>query len=135
MKTPTSFFKKTVLVPIPLHWTRKFARGFNQSELMAQTIAKYASLLVSTNLKRIRRTPQQARLSKKEREGNIQHAFVWKGDAIPRNITLIDDVVASGSTLEEAARILKQAGVKKVQAVVFARGGNRNRQGTMINKQ
>jgi len=78
-KAPSHFFKDATLVPIPLHWTREFWRGFNQSSVLAQEIAIYTSTPISKNLKRIRRTAQQARLSKPERLKNLKNAFVWTG--------------------------------------------------------
>ncbi len=129
------------LVPIPLHWTRKLYRGFNQAEVLAKEIerkkgGKIEELKILNNLKRIKKTSQQARLSKFDRHQNLQNAFIWKQKKnashlsisqstppIPHTIILIDDVVASGTTLDQAAKACKEAGVKQVYAIVFARGG------------
>ncbi len=121
---PDDFLNNTVLVPIPLHWTRYFWRGFNQSEeLMKSLISINPSLTYSTQLKRVKKTKQQAKLERTDRLKNLRNAFAWKGVSIPSKVTLVDDVVASGSTLESAAKILKDIGVKEVRAIVFARGG------------
>ncbi len=133
---PASVWTNATLVPIPLHWTRKFWRGFNQSELLAREIALQTKRPISMGLQRIRKTKQQAKLSKAERQQNLKNAFVWDSrSSIPAKIILVDDVVASGSTLDEAARALKQAGCKSVIAVVFARGGKNNNQSSNYNLQ
>ena len=119
------FFKDALMVPVPLHWTRHFWRGFNQSEVLAQEIQKdIPTLEISKLLKRNKRTFQQAQLGKSERQKNLANAFAWRGkEAISKRIILIDDVVASGATLDSAAEILKKQGAKEVYALVFARGG------------
>ena len=121
------FLENSVLVPIPLHWTRKLWRGFNQSEVLAKKIAvKVPSTEVINILERVQKTEQQATLSKQERIKNTQNAFnVLENSArfFDKQIILIDDVVASGATLDAAAKVLKIAGFKNVKAVVFARGG------------
>lgn len=117
--------KEAVFLPIPLHWTRFLWRGFNQSKVLLLAIKKqHPTLQICYDLKRVKRTNQQARLSKKHRAKNLKEAFCWKGfDTPPQKIVLVDDVVASGKTLEAAAKTLKQAGAKKVMGIVFARGG------------
>jgi ComF family protein len=121
---PESYIKNYTLVPIPLHWTRKLWRGFNQSEILALAIQKRIPVLsISFGLKRKQKTQQQAKLKRSERLKNLTAAFSWEGEEIPPKILLVDDVVASGSTLDSAARMLKERGAKNVSGVVFARGG------------
>lgn len=122
---PESAWQNEVLIPIPLHWRRQWWRGFNQSQCLAQSIQKqkHNLQLQSRWLKRQKSTQQQARLSKAERQHNVQSAFVATPQVAGKAIILIDDVVASGSTLDEAARVLKSAGAKRITAVVLARGG------------
>ncbi len=101
-------------------------RGFNQSAVLAKECVRNSEVLISNNLRRKRRTDQQSRLSKKERHVNMQDAFVWKGDLDflkGKTVVLVDDVVATGSTLDEAAKVLKAYGAKEVKAVVWAQGG------------
>lgn len=121
-----------VLVPIPLHWSRKLYRGFNQAAVLAQALSRQSAILIYKNLKRQKRTSQQARLNKNHRQKNLQNAFIWKSSpppkgelegVTPQTVILIDDVVASGSTLDQAAKACKEAGVREVYAIVFARGG------------
>jgi len=125
---PKSFWHNAVLVPIPLHWTRKFWRGFNQSEILAFELTKQIpELKLSCGLRRIKRTQQQSKLSKNARGKNMQDVFSWEASSpVPTRVILVDDVVASGATLDSAGKVLKQAGVKIVDAVVFARGGKDN---------
>ncbi|MCF7812079.1 ComF family protein [Candidatus Gracilibacteria bacterium] len=125
---PNNFRGNVLLVPIPLHWSRKFWRGFNQAELIAQAIQKKnPDVSVFSLLKRCRRTRQQSLLPRHQRIVNMQNAFCVPSDIPPKskekNIILIDDVVATGATLDAAAKTLKKKGFKHVQAVVFARGG------------
>ncbi len=121
---PKDFLENAALIPIPLHWTRKFWRGFNQAELLVQSLKKIKpDLKTSKNLYRKKKTKQQAKLKKDKRLKNLESAFIWKGKTIPKKVILVDDVVASGTTLDSAAKTLKQIGVKEVYGFVFARGG------------
>ncbi len=93
---------------------------------MAQEIQKHVSIPIIHNLKRVKRTSQQAKLTKEKRHQNLTDAFEAKFESkITQRIILIDDVVASGATLDSAARVLKKKGAKEVVALVFARGGKR----------
>ncbi len=124
--TPSEVLENALIIPVPLHWTRKLWRGFNQAEVIAQHLQeRYPEIEISTDLKRIRRTKQQARLSREKRFENLEKAFLWSG--IPLNsektIVLLDDVVTTGGTIEEAAKELKRAGAKNIIALTFAGGG------------
>jgi ComF family protein len=125
---PRTFWHHAILVPIPLHWMRKFWRGFNQADLLALELEKIVpELTISRGLKRTKYTSQQSKLSKHARKRNMKNVFIWDEKVTPPlRVILIDDVVASGSTLDSAAGVLKDAGVKTVDAVVFARGGKEN---------
>ncbi len=121
---PPEYLKTHTLVPVPLHWTRKLWRGFNQAEEIAKAIQRLSPQTpLCTDLKRVRRTKQQAKLKRVDRLNNLSLAFEWNGSEIPKKILLIDDVVASGSTLDSAAGVLKKMGTRHVSGVVFARGG------------
>ncbi|MCF7830784.1 ComF family protein [Candidatus Gracilibacteria bacterium] len=121
--SPRSWEKNAVLIPVPLHWSREIWRGFNQSELLAREIAQRLHLPVCLDLKRTKKTNQQAKLGKQDRQKNLSNVFQWQGKNIPKNVILVDDVVTSGATLDSAARELKNVGVNKVLAIVFARSG------------
>lgn len=121
---PPKYLEKYTLVPVPLHWTRKLWRGFNQAEEIAKALQRLSPKTpLCQNLKRIRKTQQQSKLKRKERLKNLTSAFLWEGESIPKNILLVDDVVASGSTLDSAAKVLQNRGTKHISGVVFARGG------------
>lgn len=132
---PTS----AVLTPIPLTWRRKLSRGFNQSELLTLEMSKYLNLPVINLLKRKKFSAPQAKISDwQERKENISGAFTINTNPkiIPfiddrqlmgqfgniKKVILIDDVSTSGATLEEAARVLKQSGVKEIYGLVVAKG-------------
>ena len=120
--------KDCVLVPVPLTLRRKINRGFNQSELLALEIAKYLDAPVMNLLKRKKFTDPQAEISGwQKRKENISGAFTLSPSYPHRyrsikRVILVDDVATSGATLEEAARILKQAGVKEIYGLVIAKG-------------
>lgn len=110
-----------VVMPVPLHKYRQRLRGFNQSELIAREIADKFNLSLDINsLKRTRYTYPQMKLSRLDRLVNVQEAFSASCDC--KKVILIDDVMTTGSTLQECAKALKKSGVKEVWAVVLARG-------------
>lgn len=112
------------IVPIPLHWTRKIWRGFNQAEVIADGLVSiwFKHSRVSHGLVRTKKTKQQARLSKGDRQKNIQNAFKWREFRTPpERVILVDDVYTSGSTLQEAKNYLLRQGAKDVWCFVLAR--------------
>lgn len=119
--------QQAVLVPIPLHKAKYKKRGYNQAQLLAEGLAKKFPLRVFDCLERVKNTPTQVGLSQKERQENIKDAFFLKKTAKEiikdfKQVILVDDVVTSGSTLREAAKILKKAGVEKVWGITLAHG-------------
>ncbi len=115
-----------VIVPVPLHWRRLWARRFNQSALLAKLIGGATAVPVDYDtLKRIKPTLQQVGLSKPERAANVQGAFrvaaEHKAAISGRRALLIDDVLTSGATLDACARALLRAGARDVDVLVFAR--------------
>ena len=110
-----------LIVPIPLSARRLRERGFNQSLLIAQELSNYFVQPLANLLKKSERRPQSG-LAGKKRQANIHGAFLWTGENLSgRKIILVDDVVTTGATLAEAAKVLKRAGAKKVIGLVFAR--------------
>ena len=110
------------LVPVPLHWRKQWVRQFNQSALIAHYLSKWTHIPVLHALKRSRSTPSQGGLTSLEREKNVQGAFQGTLPALHLNhCTLIDDVLTTGSTLNECARSLKKLGVKKVSVLTVCR--------------
>ena len=118
-------FDGKILIPVPLGQRKIKNRGFNQSEEIAKKLSEKLKLpLFSDCLTKIKENTSQAELSKEKRMENIKGVFEVKNKEKIRDkkILLIDDVYTTGATLEEAARILKEAGAKEVFGVVVARG-------------
>jgi ComF family protein len=122
-----AYNKKIILIPVPLHKKRLNYRGFNQAELIAQAVAERVGDRVSvlSLLRRVRHTSQQAKLSKRQRLDNLSDAFVFlTGDHTPDSSVIyfvVDDVCTTGSTLDNCAKILKEAGFSKIYGLVVAR--------------
>lgn len=112
-----------VVVPVPLHWTRRVARGFDQAERIAVPLAERLGLPVERSLARRRPTRAQARLGRAARRGNLSDAFrvVRPAGVAGRRVLLVDDVATTGATLEAAAEALSAAGAAEVLAVTVAR--------------
>ncbi len=105
------------LVPVPLHRSRYRLRGYNQSHLIAKIISDKTGIPVFNGLKRIRNTsPQSLIKDDKEKVKNVKGAFSIKDDGglSGKDVILIDDIVTSGSTVNECAKVLKQAGAENV---------------------
>lgn len=113
-----------ILVPVPLHKKRLAWRGFNQSEILSKNISKELGVDIFSELKRIKNTPPQIDMAdKKQRQENIKNAFLCgKSNKLKYKIAiLIDDMVTTGSTLEECTKVLKKNGAKEVWALTIAR--------------
>jgi competence protein ComFC len=116
-----------LFVPVPLHWTRRLLRGYNQSHLIARRL-HHPHARVSTDLVRARRTRTQPQVATPAaRARNVAGAFVVRdrNDLGSKTICLVDDVKTSGATLNECAKTLKEAGAVKVYALVLAVAGQR----------
>lgn len=113
-----------VMVPIPLYKERLRRRGYNQSEILAKELSKKLNIKAENLLIRIKETNSQVGLKQKERQENISGAFKINPNSpisCRSNILLVDDVLTTGSTLLEAAKILKKNGVKNVWGITLAR--------------
>jgi ComF family protein len=115
-----------LIVPVPLHRKRLAFRGFNQSALIAKGVGCALWLPVDVkSLARIRSVPPQVGKSREERIKNIAGAFAvrdGRAEALDgKNILLIDDVVTTGATVNECAKMLRNAGVKSVSVLSIAR--------------
>src|SRR6059058_2181070 len=111
------------IIPVPLHPTRQRERGFNQASLLAELLSAEISIQFKPALERIRYTTTQTSLDRAERMENLHKAFRLRKNADVRRlrVLLIDDVLTTGSTLSECARVLKRAGAISVHAVTAAR--------------
>jgi ComF family protein len=109
------------IAPVPLHWLRQWQRGFNQSDLLARTIARRCGVPVIHALKRVRPTVAQAGLSNTGRRQNVAAAFRPRRAVQGKRILLIDDVMTTGSTAAACAQALKRAGAAKVALLTVAR--------------
>ncbi len=111
-------------VPVPLHGARFRERDFNQAEVLAKLLAKRTGQPVLKALKRIRYTTTQTRLDREQRMENLRNAFRVRHAAAvqSRHLILVDDVLTTGSTVEECARVLRQAGAASVRVITVARG-------------
>lgn len=109
------------ILPIPLHHSRLRERGYNQALELARPIAKRLGVPLDQGLAvREKETAAQSKLDKKERNRNIKGAFTVTGK-LPEHIAIVDDVVTTGSTVYEFARVLRKAGVKTVVVWACAR--------------
>lgn len=110
------------LLPVPLHKKRLIKRGFNQSLEISRSVAKEMKLpLLLDTVKRKKDTLMQTDLNASERRRNVKDCFEMKKVPEHQHIVIIDDVVTTGSTTNELARLLKNAGVKKVGVWSIAR--------------
>ena len=111
----------STLIPVPMHAWDQSLRGFNQSELISQRLAKLLRLKHQPQLLKKRlRTPHQASLNRAERRANLQNSYQLNG-AVPKQVTLVDDVMTTGTTVERLSAILLTAGCEKVDVVVLCR--------------
>lgn len=112
-----------LVVPVPLHWRRRLARGYNQAAEIAAPVAKGLGLPLRHPLRRRRSTPPQMGLDRSARRANLRDAFFVRQpeQCAGQHILLVDDVVTTGSTLTAAAGLLRRNGARAVTALVAAR--------------
>jgi ComF family protein len=112
-----------VIVPMPLHWRKRWQRGFNQADLLAREIGRRTHTPVRNALRRVRSTVSQAGLTSAKRRENVSGAFGTKNrkalDGL--SVLLIDDVMTTGATAASCARALKRAGARQVTLLTLAR--------------
>lgn len=110
------------LIPIPLYKIRYRDRGYNQAEILAREIGKITRLPMEDVLVRKKSTSPQKKLSDTQRKKNIEDAFALKREIEYKIVILIDDIYTTGSTLDEATKVLKSAGVSKVYFLTISIG-------------
>ena len=117
-----------VIVPMPLHWLRRWRRGFNQSELLACEVGRRRGLSLQTRaLRRKRHAAPQSGLSSAARRRNLAGLFAVSDRRLieGRRVLLVDDVLTTGATAQAAARALKSAGAAQVVVLTLARADRR----------
>jgi len=112
------------LVPVPLFIARKRDREFNQAAELARLVGKGAGIPVWDCLARTRNTTSQLAYDRKRRMENLRNAFTMRQnrEVRGRHVVLVDDVLTTGSTLDECARVLASAGAASVRGITVARG-------------
>jgi len=115
------------IVPMPLHWRRRWQRGFNQSELLAREIGRHWKIPVRKGVHRKRATVAQAGLTSAQRRKNVQGAFEpnKRTQLDGLRVLLVDDVLTTGATASACARALKRAGAARVSLITLARRDRR----------
>jgi ComF family protein len=113
----------TWVVPVPLHWWRRFRRGYNQADALAGGLARRLDLRIRRPLRRVKSTDPLARKGATERLEAMRGAFQSRRDPglKGRTILLVDDILTTGATSGAAARALKKAGARRVAVAVLAR--------------
>lgn len=113
-----------LIIPIPLHKSKKRLRGYNQSQIVAGELAKRTGIPMDmTKLTRRKKTKPQKSLDDRQRKANISGAFSLKGElGGKKNILLVDDIYTTGSTLDEAARVLLNGGAENVYFLTISIG-------------
>jgi len=112
------------VVPIPLHWRRRWERGYNQAEALASGFARHLSLRLVQPLRRARATPHLADSGRAERARVMRNAFSLRAryhNLTGRTVLLVDDILTTGATCGAAARALKRAGARRVVTLVIGR--------------
>lgn len=110
------------IVPMPLHPRKLRERGFNQALEIARNVSKKSGVaLLPASCERIKDTPSQTGLPWKEREKNIRGAFMCEMDLTGKHIAMLDDVMTTGATLNELAKVLRKCGAIHVSGWVVAR--------------
>lgn len=125
MRNNGSLGKASLLVPVPLDGRRYREREFNQAYLLAQVVSHYFGIPISfRNLRRTRTALPQTQLNRKQREENIKGLFQVKKakEYRGKTILIIDDVFTTGSTANECAKVISQAGAREVNILTVARG-------------
>lgn len=114
---------KPFIVPVPLHWMKQWARGYNQSTLLSNKYSRVFNLSTAEVLQRRKKTKPQYGLGKEERIQNMNDAFSIKPNSVVagRTVLLVDDIWTTGTTLRACAKVLKRNGVTSVWALTIAR--------------
>jgi competence protein ComFC len=118
-----SFGSEAVLVPLPISFWRRGERGFNQAQLIAEALGEKLGLEIYKDaLRKINDTPSQTGLDRKRRTANVRGAFAVGSESVRgKDVLLVDDVLTTGATVREAAKVLKKSSCGQVWVLTFAR--------------
>jgi ComF family protein len=111
-----------LITVVPSHTLRKFIRFFHPAKIIAKSLSLQSGIPYESLIKRIKNTDFQWKMSKKERHLNVKNIFVCKKNLSGLKILLVDDIVTTGSTLNECAKVLKKSGAVRVDALALTRG-------------
>lgn len=112
------------IMPVPLHSSRLISRGYNQSVELARPLSRQLGVKLDTSsCKRIRATAPQAELPATKRKQNVHNAFSVSEKTGYNHVLLVDDVITTGSTINELARTLSLAGANRIDVLTVARAG------------
>lgn len=115
--------KIELIIPIPLHIRRRRSRGYNQAEIISRGLSEVTGIPVdSENMVRVKYTTPQKKLDNSQRQRNMYGIFRLRHKVEAKNVVLVDDIYTTGSTLDEAARILKRGGAINVYFLTVSIG-------------
>lgn len=119
-KFPEINTKNSIIIPVPMHWSRYWIRWFDHIRAVVEVVSKLQSKKVYFPLK-AKISKRQSQLSKIQRRKNRENAYILKKKVnLPREIILVDDIISTGSTINSCAKILKEAWVEKVYWIFLA---------------
>ncbi|EIT71277.1 MULTISPECIES: ComF family protein [Hydrocarboniphaga] len=111
-----------LLLPVPLHWRRLISRGYNQAQLLAREIGRALDIELDVrSLRRVHATPDQIGRSASERRHNLRKAFELTRRLDGLHVAIVDDVMTTGATFDELARVCRKAGALRIEAWAAAR--------------
>ncbi len=118
---PITTSENVAVCPVPMHWRRRWHRGYNQAHLIAQTIAHQRHWPLVPLLQRVRHTPPQTRIAPSQRHANVRDSFACRPhDLTGWTVWLVDDVKTTGATLNACAKLLQARGAERIFTAVAA---------------
>ena len=109
------------LLAVPLHWRRHALRGFNQAVELSAVLRQKSGLPLLRNVSRTKATTFQSGLAADARRRNLQQAFAARGEIAARHVLIVDDVITTGETCRQLAKVVLAAGAQKVSVLAVAR--------------
>ncbi len=109
------------VLPVPLHWRRRWFRGFNQAEEIGRPVARHLGVPLIHSVVRRKATAFQSGLSAHRRAQNLRRAFLVRGELRYVHVLIIDDVITTGTTVRQVAASLRRAGIKRISVLAVAR--------------